>query len=148
MTGVGLAMLVVVILVTWLWRGSLFVGILGMAGLGLAVGGPIAALILMLRPQPSPRQQGSTESRPAETPVPRPRATYSLVYDKKTREVLGLWLADPKDASAERKGYVETLLMKHGAGELVVAPRRIVPNTFDAKGGCFVMFGNQRAPGE
>jgi len=62
--------------------------------------------------------------------------------------VLGLWLADPKDASAERKGFVETLLMKHGAIKLVVAPRRIVPNTFDAKGGCFVMFGNQRAPGE
>ena len=62
--------------------------------------------------------------------------------------IVGLWLVDPQDADALRKGYIETLLMKHGAPHLTVAPRRIVSNKVDNKGGCFVMFNSQRAPGE
>ena len=74
-------------------------------------------------------------------------ANYSLVRDD-TGTVVGLWLRDPQDADASRKGYIEALLMKHGAPHLIVAPRRIVPNKVNNDGGSFVMFGSQRAPGE
>ena len=137
---------------TWIrWVGVLACGgLVGLVGAGL-VG--LGIFIIRHRHDEPPltdfaHQAGMRETQASGSTAKTAAATYSLVRDKATGEILGLWLADPNCASPERPGFVETLLAKHGAVGLITAPRRIVPNTFDAKGGCFVMFGNQRAPGE
>lgn len=70
-------------------------------------------------------------------------ADYSLVRDAND-EVCGLWLRDT--AQANDQFLICALLMQEG-----VSPPdtyRVVANTYDGAGGCFVMFGSNRAPGE
>jgi hypothetical protein len=75
-------------------------------------------------------------------------ADYSFVrYDGK---VCGIWLKDP--SNLDKPGLVEVLLVNGGAPQLLsdyTSKRyRKVPNNYDSKGGCFVMFGSEKAPGE
>lgn len=63
---------------------------------------------------------------------------------------VGFWL---RDASAlDTPGAVETILMMYGGANLLDAyvnkKYRKVVNTPNASGGCFVMFGSSKAPGE
>lgn len=72
---------------------------------------------------------------------------YSLVRDQ-TGAVLGLWLKHPDDVPPDQ-GLVDALLFKEGgpAREWIGLPRRVVKNSFDSKGGSFMMFRGE-APGE
>jgi hypothetical protein len=86
-------------------------------------------------------------------------ADYSFVRGP-DGEVVGLWIRDKKLAAT--RSYVVILLKKHmGAlaevrkpiteevlGMALSGEYREVPNTFDKKGGCFIMFGQALAPGE
>jgi hypothetical protein len=63
---------------------------------------------------------------------------------------VGFWL---RDASAlDKPGAIEAILMMYGSANLLDAytrkKYRKVANTHDTSGGCFVMFGATKAPGE
>lgn len=74
---------------------------------------------------------------------------YSLVNDS-TGDICGIWLCD--SSKANNKNIVAMLLIKHGGNNLaesvLLGDFRIVPNSFDEKGGVFMMFGSELAPGE
>ena len=71
---------------------------------------------------------------------------YSLVQDQEGK-VLGLWFADRQ--VLESPGLLEAVLAKdERTAGLIGQSRRTLPNTYDNKGGIFVMFGISRAPGE
>ena len=76
-------------------------------------------------------------------------ADYSFVRDG-SGAVCGLWLRDP--SALDKPGMVETLLVMNNQDHLLSAylskRYRKVPNQYDHTGGCFVMFGSVRAPGE
>jgi pyruvate/2-oxoglutarate dehydrogenase complex dihydrolipoamide acyltransferase (E2) component len=74
-------------------------------------------------------------------------ADYSLVKDPQGN-LRGVWVRDP--AAAQDREKLATLLTKHNESpEAVVGGKyRVVPNTFNSNGGCFVMFGTSLAPGE
>ena len=76
-------------------------------------------------------------------------ADYSFVRDQ-DGVACGIWLHDP--SALDRPGTVETLLMMGGASDLLgpylQRAYRKVPNKVDHQGGCFVMFGGVKAPGE
>jgi len=76
-------------------------------------------------------------------------AEYSFVRDE-TRAIRGMWIKDP--AALQKPGSLEVLLVLNGAENLLsdyLAKRyRVVPNTYDSQGGCFIMFGLVMAPGE
>ena len=72
---------------------------------------------------------------------------YAFVRDQ-TGEVLGVWLRIPKE-----REWLEMLCIKHSLSMdiftiIMLGDYRVVSNTFDQKGGCFVMFGSSLAPGE
>lgn len=77
-------------------------------------------------------------------------ADYSLVNDQ-NGNVNGLWLRDPQ--AARDPELLAALFMKHDLpDELSVAVMtgsyRVVANTLDDAGGCFVVVGSAPAPGE
>ncbi len=77
----------------------------------------------------------------------RTTGDYSFVKDFQTGEVHGIWLRDA--SKADNEDYLVALLLKHGHTPMGIARGlRVVPNTFDQSGGCFVMFGSDKAPGE
>jgi hypothetical protein len=77
-------------------------------------------------------------------------ADYRLVRDE-NNEVCGIWLRNPEQA--QDRELFAMLLTKHNApdnlGAAVLAGDfRIVPNTHDAQGGLFVMFGSTPTLGD
>lgn len=73
-------------------------------------------------------------------------AEFSFVQDRNGK-VLGLWVADR--GAIEQPGLLEALLARQEqTAGLLGQPRRVVPNSYDNKGGFFVMFGSTPAPGE
>jgi len=75
---------------------------------------------------------------------------YAMVTDN-DGNVCGLWIRDPQ--MAKRPSFLCMLLIKENISKdlqtLVLAEQfRIVPNTFDNAGGCFIMFSSELAPGE
>lgn len=77
-------------------------------------------------------------------------ADYSMVREK-SGKVLGLWLRNPEDA--QNRDLLSMLLIKHNlpndlCAVVLEGGYRVVPNTFDDAGGCFVMFESEPAPGE
>ena len=61
--------------------------------------------------------------------------------------ICGLWIKQPADANDQ--AYVMTLFFRGGLTPAdVSAGFRVVPNRVDNNGGCFVMLGSTRAPGE
>ena len=74
---------------------------------------------------------------------------YSFVKDQHGT-ACGLWLRDP--SNLDKPGFVEVLLMKNNHSHLLNdytnKRYRKVSNNFDSSGGCFVMFGSVKAPGE
>jgi hypothetical protein len=73
-------------------------------------------------------------------------ADYSFVRDEKG-EVSGVWLRD--EAQAQNQELLLALLLKHGVPPTgMLGGFRVVSNTYDDSGGCFVMFGQAPAPGE
>ena len=71
---------------------------------------------------------------------------YSFVKDQ-GGNVCGIWVREP--SNAQNLVFLTTLLLKHGhSTDTLTGGYRVVPNSFDANGGCFVMFGSARAPGE
>ena len=80
-------------------------------------------------------------------------ADFSLVKSQ-DGEIRGIWLANPENA--DQIGYLTALALRIGNEEGSQAPfeavlakdYRVVPNTYDEAGGCFVMFGSTLAPGE
>jgi hypothetical protein len=78
-------------------------------------------------------------------------ARCTFVRDEITGNVCGLWLQDPGLARKQERlvmlAVAESLPMDVYA-RIVDGDYRVVANTFDAAGGCFVMFGSAPAPGE
>lgn len=75
-------------------------------------------------------------------------ADYSWVKDQ-SGSICGIWLKDP--SNIQKRGYVETLLVlncQHLLGPYLRKMYRTVPNKVNSEGGCFVMFGSAKAPGE
>lgn len=77
-------------------------------------------------------------------------ADYSLVKDETTGNIIGLWLRNPEDA--QNRDLLSLLCAKHGLplellAEVLLGGYRVMPNTFDGAGGCFVMFGSAPTPG-
>jgi hypothetical protein len=72
-------------------------------------------------------------------------ADYSLVRDG-NGQVCGLWLREEINAQDQNK--LAALLALNGAGHLMEKSYRTVPNKADSNGGCFVVFGDAKAPGE
>jgi len=86
-------------------------------------------------------------------------ADYSFVKDPNGK-IAGMWLRDK--GLSRNTMYLITLLRKHQdllaevpmpiSDELIKTVTsqnyRVVPNNFDQKGGCFIMFGQTLAPGE
>jgi hypothetical protein len=76
-------------------------------------------------------------------------ADYSFVKDQ-NGNVCGIWLRD--SSALDRPGTVETLLMmkncSHLLNDYLRKRYRKVKNKYDSSGGCFVMFGSVKAPGE
>lgn len=76
-------------------------------------------------------------------------ADYSFVKDG-SGNACGIWLRDP--SALDKPGMVETLLMmnnhSHLLNDYLKKRYRKVANTYDKAGGCFVMFGSVKAPGE
>ena len=75
---------------------------------------------------------------------------YSIVNDS-GGNICGIWLRDSNQAS--NKNIIAMLLMKEKGGDNLVELAlsgnfRIVPNSFDEKGGVFIMFNSKPAPGE
>jgi len=75
---------------------------------------------------------------------------YEMVYDTK-RQVIGFWFQDPD--KAKNRELVLMLMYQEGLPmdktSLVRSGNyRVVPNKFDGNGGCFLMFGSAKAPGE
>jgi hypothetical protein len=75
---------------------------------------------------------------------------YEMVYNSK-REVVGLWFQDP--AKGKNRDLVLMLMYQEGLPAhktrmIQSGNFRVVPNNFDNNGGCFVMFGSEKAPGE
>jgi hypothetical protein len=75
---------------------------------------------------------------------------YEMVYNSR-REVVGLWFQDP--GVANNKDLVLMLMYQEGlpmdkTRMIQSGNFRVVPNNFDNNGGCFVMFGSEKAPGE
>ncbi|MEZ4592927.1 MAG: HEAT repeat domain-containing protein [Chloroflexota bacterium] len=76
-------------------------------------------------------------------------ADYSFIRDQ-NNTVVGIWFGDPSNATPE---MVATALewkkaMNSKQIAIAIASSRVVPNNFDSNGGCFVMFGEAKAPGE
>lgn len=71
---------------------------------------------------------------------------FSFVKDQ-AGTVRGLWVRRPEDAQDQI--YLMTLFLRGGvsSGE-ISAGFRVVTNRVDGNGGCFVMLGPVRAPGE
>lgn len=71
---------------------------------------------------------------------------FSFVKDQ-AGKVCGLWVRRWEDA--EDQVYLMTLFMRGGlsSGEISTG-FRVVANKVDSNGGCFVMLGSTRAPGE
>lgn len=63
---------------------------------------------------------------------------------------IGFWIRDV--GNLDNPGAVEAILMMYGGANLLDAyirkQYRKAPNTYDSSGGCFVMFGSAKAPGE
>lgn len=76
-------------------------------------------------------------------------ADYSFVKDQ-SGNICGMWLRDP--SSLQKPGSVEVLLTlnncQHLLHEYLSKSYRKVPNNFNSDGGCFIMFGSTKAPGE
>jgi len=77
-------------------------------------------------------------------------ADYSMVRDQ-SGSVCGLWLRSPEEA--QNRELLTMLLIKHNlprelSATVLSGDYRVVSNTFDNAGGCFVMFGKGLAPGE
>jgi hypothetical protein len=74
---------------------------------------------------------------------------YSLVFNHQGGPITGVWLCSRELATAS---LLASLLKKHGAQTLqsdaLAGDFRIVSNIYNNEGGCFVMFGANRAPGE
>jgi len=78
------------------------------------------------------------------------------------KEIVGIWFQDPAEANPEMIATAIEWGLSTGAGgspatnsdqinklmTIGLSNYRIVPNNFDDKGGCFVMFGATLAPGE
>jgi len=85
-----------------------------------------------------------------EPEVPRPVAREPVEPEEQGYEhvldpsglVVGLWLRDPQDLDTK----LPVLLSLEGLP--MPGRHRVVPNTHDDRGGCFVMFESARAPGE
>ncbi len=74
---------------------------------------------------------------------------WSLVKDQKG--IIGMWVKDAKDAQ-DRNLLSFLLISKNIPDEFLMIIEtghyRIIPNTYDDAGGCFIMFKNELAPGE
>lgn len=71
-------------------------------------------------------------------------ADYSWVEDQ-DGNIRGMWLRNPADA--QKRELLAALLAKHDQPSELLAKvlsgsYRVVPNTVDGAGGCFVMFGS------
>jgi len=92
-----------------------------------------------------------SSERPAPVKAEQSKgADYSFVRDQ-TGKVHGIWLRDPQDT--QKRELFMVLAIKHSLpteilGVVMLGDYRVVPNTFDGAGGCFVMFGSALAPGE
>jgi len=75
-------------------------------------------------------------------------AEYSYVKDEDGK-VCGIWI---KDVSAiDKPGMIEFVLTKESPellNDYISKNYRKVANNYDSVGGCFIMFGSSRAPGE
>jgi len=77
-------------------------------------------------------------------------SSYTIIKDPKGA-VQGIWFKD--SASVNDRKLIFMLLSKSGASSMVIEDAiagcyRIVTNTKDPAGGCYVMLGDMRAPGE
>jgi hypothetical protein len=75
-------------------------------------------------------------------------ADYSWVRDP-NGTVVGMWIRDP--TGLDKPGLLETLLATGAPdllGEYISKRYRKVTNAYNSSGGCFVMFGSSKAPGE
>lgn len=76
--------------------------------------------------------------------------SYRPVTDRQGN-IHGFWLRDPEDAY-DRDLLVDILMQENLPDDMVALASmgnyRVVPNTFDDAGGCFIMFGSVPAPGE
>lgn len=74
---------------------------------------------------------------------------YSFV-ETQDGEIVGMWIGDSR--IIKRKHLIQMLLAKHQLLDMLErfssGRYRVVPNTYDNKGGCFLMFGSSIAPGE
>ena len=84
------------------------------------------------------------------TPVKEDEVDYSYVKDK-DGNVCGIWLRDSN--KAQNRTLLGMLLTKDNlpkylSMKVMEGRYRVVPNTRDKAGGCYVMFGDAPAPGE
>ncbi len=76
---------------------------------------------------------------------------YAFVRDM-NGSTIGIWVNNSK--MADDQNLLEALFAKHNELNIRVMKTlekklyRIVKNTYDDKGGCFLMFGNKPSPGE
>jgi hypothetical protein len=119
----------------------------------------VKATILLNRGHSIVAQDLITEEEMTQVPIcskpkksrPSKAGSYSMVKGT-NGQVCGLWLGDSEIVQKKTK-ILGALLAKHNLlGELgssvLTGDYRIVTNTFDNAGGCFVMFGSMEAPGE
>ncbi|WP_443242769.1 WD40 repeat domain-containing protein [Streptomyces sp. 4N124] len=83
--------------------------------------------------------------RPGPAPARRDDGDYAKVRTS-DGEIVGLWFADTE--RARDQGLIEAFLFAEDLAHLLGAEYRVVPNTYDDRGGAFVMFGRHFAPGE
>jgi hypothetical protein len=85
----------------------------------------------------------------AKSPGEKPTPDYSFVRVR--GDVRGIWLRE--ESSGHNRHLLISLILEEGLSEQIgvavsAGKYRIVPNTYDASGGCFVMFESWPAPGE
>jgi hypothetical protein len=73
-------------------------------------------------------------------------ADFAFVKDQNGK-VSGIWVKNRADA--EDQVYIMSLFVRGGLStDTIAGGYRIVPNTVDGNGGCFVMLGTVKVPGE
>jgi WD40 repeat protein len=80
-------------------------------------------------------------------PAPAQRGSGNFAQVRTTDgEIVGLWFASI--THARDRMLIETVLFGEDLQHLLGTEHRVVPNTYDDRGGAFVMFGHHLAPGE
>ncbi|MDL4817356.1 hypothetical protein [Actinomadura opuntiae] len=83
--------------------------------------------------------------RPGPAPSQRSDGNFAMVRTPHG-EIVGLWFASTREVRDHK--LIQTVLFAQDLKHLLGVEHRIVPNTYDDRGGAFVMFGHHRAPGE